>query len=62
MRIAVGRFNGRMGRGAMRQIRAQKRSEAEERNIQFQLRKALENSAEGNVADLGDFTQYVEAN
>jgi len=54
------RWQGRMGRGAMRLVREQKRKEAEARNTSYRLKKALENSAEGNVSDLGDFTQYVE--
>lgn len=54
------RFHGRMGRGAMRQIREQKRQEADQRNIQYRLRKALESSEAGDVQDLGDFTQYAE--
>lgn len=54
------RFQGRMGRGAMRKIREQKRLEAEKRTADYKLRTALENSEQGNVVDLGDFTQYVD--
>lgn len=54
------RYEGRMGRGARRLIQEQKRKEAEQRATNYKLKQALENSAEGNVDDLGDFTQYAE--
>lgn len=54
------RFHGRMGRGSSRIAKAEKRAEAEKRNVAYQLAKALKNSAEGNVSDLGDFSQYAE--
>jgi hypothetical protein len=55
------RFEGRMGRGASRKVRQLKREEAEARTTKYRLTKALENSAEGNVESLGDFTQYLES-
>jgi hypothetical protein len=54
------RYEGRMGRGASRVVKAKKRQEAEKRNTEYQLAAALWNSAEGNVESLGDFTQYAD--
>jgi len=51
------RFVGKMGKGAARKVREQKRQEAE---LRVKLAKALDDAGRGNVADLGDFTQYAE--
>ena len=51
------RFEGKMGKGAARKVRAQKREEAE---LRTKLAQALKDAGEGNVVDLGDFTEYAE--
>lgn len=55
------RYEGRMGKGARRMVKNAKRQEAEARNSKT-LKSALDNSAAGNVEDLGDFTQYTSDN
>lgn len=54
-------FSGAQYKGAMRDHRKTKRAEAEAREAGWAqaLRRGLVQAANGQVVDLGDFTQYA---